>query len=123
MTVHLVVYSERTIAQRVDDGRSAVESMFPSSAFTFMAWLRLDTSPNLGSVVASDIVNRMDSRMSSRLVSLNRHSKRRGGHLYYFEVKMVVNRFVSYVQQYVRTVHRAFVLSLLLAYPEVGSCL
>ena len=68
-----------------DDGRSAVESMFPSSAFTFMAWLRLDTSPNLGSVVASDIMNRMDSRMSSRLVSLNRHSKRRGGHLYYFE--------------------------------------
>ena len=32
---------------------------------------------------------------------------------------MVVNRFVSCVQQYVRTVHRVFVLSLLLAYPEV----
>ena len=34
-----------------DDGRSAVKYI-PSSAFTFMAWLRLDTSPNLGSVVA-----------------------------------------------------------------------
>ena len=68
-----------------DDGRSVVEKTFPTSAYTFMAWLRLDTSPNLGNTFASDIVNRMDARMSSRLVSLNRHSKRRGGYLYYFE--------------------------------------
>jgi hypothetical protein len=68
-----------------EDAASNEEEVFPSSAFTFMAWMRLDTSPNLTGVVANDIVSRMDARMSSRLVSLNRHSKRRGGYLYYFE--------------------------------------
>ena len=61
--------------------------MFPSSAFTFMAWIRLDKSPKFKGDDAHEIVNRLDSRMSSRIVTLNRHSKRARGYLYHFEGK------------------------------------